>query len=69
MTSSESSQEWKGKERKSPPRETERERERGRKWRDVKEKGCSVGVNSGVVDGRQCEILSLDVQGIMPVKE
>lgn len=58
MTSSESSQEWKRKGNLLP----------GRKWRDLKEKRW-VGVNSGVVEHTQCEILSLNVQGIMPVKE
>ncbi|KAI9533144.1 hypothetical protein NQZ68_025538 [Dissostichus eleginoides] len=32
-------------------------------------RNCSVGVNSGVVDSTQCEILSLNVQGIGPVKD
>lgn len=41
----------------------------GRKWRDLLGRTVSVGVNSGVVDGTQCEILALSVQGISPVKE
>lgn len=52
------------KERKSPPREKMEGFER-----EMLGRTCSVGVNSGVVEHTQCEILSLNVQGIVPVKE
>lgn len=69
MTSSESSREWKNK-RKSPPREqTQGFGERKEKKEQMLGRAAPLGVNSGVVDSTQCEILSLNVQGIVPVKE